>query len=45
MPLHKGMLKNGFKLREVVKAADAPSVYDRLRDDPGSLFGVVFDWQ
>jgi hypothetical protein len=32
-------------VRDIVKAADAPAIYDRLRDEPGSLFGVVFDWQ
>jgi threonine dehydrogenase-like Zn-dependent dehydrogenase len=72
MPLHKGLLKGGFKLpqcekhfhehdeswlvvagrikigpiiQDVVHYTQAPSVYDRLRDDPGSLMGTVFSWE
>jgi 2-desacetyl-2-hydroxyethyl bacteriochlorophyllide A dehydrogenase len=38
------MLKIGPVIQDVVKAEDSIRVYDRLWDDPGSLFGVVFDW-
>ena len=41
----EGALRFGPVVREIVKAADAPAIYGRLRDDPGSLFGLVFDWQ
>jgi threonine dehydrogenase-like Zn-dependent dehydrogenase len=41
----EGALRLGPIVRDIVKAADAPAVYERLRDEPGSLFGVVFDWQ
>jgi 2-desacetyl-2-hydroxyethyl bacteriochlorophyllide A dehydrogenase len=43
--VQEGALRIGPVIQDVVPAADAVGVYDRLRDDPGSLFGTVFDWQ
>ncbi len=40
----EGQLRIGPIIQDVVKASDAATIYDRLRDDPASLFGVVFDW-
>lgn len=40
-----GTIKIGPIIQDVVHYTQAPSVYDRLRDDPGSLMGTVFDWQ
>jgi threonine dehydrogenase-like Zn-dependent dehydrogenase len=31
-------------VKEVVPYGQAVGVYDRLRDTPGSMLGVVFDW-
>jgi len=31
-------------ISDVVRYTEAVGVYDRLRDAPGSLLGVVFDW-
>ena len=31
-------------IKDVVKIDKAIAVYERLRDDPASLFGTVFDW-
>jgi len=28
-----------------VPYSDMKGIYDRLRDDPTGLFGVVFDWR
>lgn len=40
----EGMLKIGPVIQDVVKVEKAIAIYDTLRDNPGSLFGVVFDW-
>jgi 2-desacetyl-2-hydroxyethyl bacteriochlorophyllide A dehydrogenase len=40
-----GKLLIGPVIKDIVKFTDAVKIYDRLRDDPGSLFGVVFDWR
>ncbi|MCX7011224.1 MAG: zinc-binding dehydrogenase [Candidatus Sumerlaeota bacterium] len=40
----EGAIQVGPIIQEVVPFANMPSVYDRLRDDPASLFGVVFQW-
>ena len=40
----EGVLKAGPVIQEVVRIDAAVAVYDRLRDDPGSLLGTVFDW-
>ena len=40
----EGKLQIGPVIQDIVKIDQAVSIYDRLRDDPGSLFGVVFDW-
>lgn len=31
-------------IKDIVPIADAPRIYDCLRDTPDSLFGVVFNW-
>lgn len=31
-------------IREVLPISEAPSFYDRLRDDPGSTLGTIFQW-
>lgn len=31
-------------IQDVIPAADAASIYERLRDNPGSLLGAVFKW-
>ena len=40
----EGVLKIGPVIQAVVKAEKAVAIYDTLRDNPASLFGVVFDW-
>ena len=40
-----GTIRIGPVLQDVVPYTQAVSVYDRLRDTPGSLMGTVFDWQ
>ncbi len=39
-----GSLQIGPLLREVVAIADAPALYQRLLEQPGTLLGTVFDW-
>lgn len=41
----EGALKMEPLIAETVKASDAIGIYARLRDDPASLLGVVFDWE
>jgi 2-desacetyl-2-hydroxyethyl bacteriochlorophyllide A dehydrogenase len=41
----EGALAIGPIIQDVVPIERAPDIYDRLRDDPGSLFGTVLDWQ
>jgi 2-desacetyl-2-hydroxyethyl bacteriochlorophyllide A dehydrogenase len=41
----EGQLKAGPIIGDVVRIEDAVRVYERLRDNPASLFGVVFDWR
>lgn len=41
----QGALRIKPLLREKVKIDDAVAIYDRLREDPASLMGAVFDWQ
>ncbi|MCY3017959.1 MAG: zinc-binding alcohol dehydrogenase [Planctomycetota bacterium] len=41
----EGTLKIGPVIQDVVRIEQAVAVYDRLRDQPDSLFGTVFDWQ
>ncbi len=43
--LAAGHLCVGPLLGEVVPASKAPGVYARLRDEPSSVPGVVFDWR
>jgi|GEM_PF-226638 len=40
----EGLVKVGPLLQDVVPIAQAVALYDRLRDDPNSLLGTVFDW-
>jgi 2-desacetyl-2-hydroxyethyl bacteriochlorophyllide A dehydrogenase len=40
----EGLLRIGPVIQDVVKADKAIAIYDTLRDNPGNLFGVVFDW-
>jgi len=40
-----GRVQVGPLIKEQVKVQDAAPIYDRLRDDPSSLLGTVFDWQ
>jgi 2-desacetyl-2-hydroxyethyl bacteriochlorophyllide A dehydrogenase len=39
-----GLLKISPVIQDVVKIDQALAIYETLRDNPGSLFGVVFDW-
>lgn len=41
----EGILKISPVIQDVVGIGGATSIYDRLRDDPSSLLGTVFDWQ
>ena len=34
----------GPVIQDVVKIDQTIFIYDTLRDNPGDLFGVVFDW-
>lgn len=38
-------LQIGPVVRDRIPFTEMQGIYDRLRDDPASLFGVVFDWQ
>ena len=40
----KGVIQVAPIIKDVVPVAEAKGVYDRLRDDPQSLFGTVFEW-
>ncbi len=40
-----GAIKVGPIIQDVVPYTHAPAIYDRLRDNPGTLLGTVFDWQ
>lgn len=39
-----GSIDIGYLIREVVPVEDADDVYVRLRDNPASMLGTVFDW-
>jgi 2-desacetyl-2-hydroxyethyl bacteriochlorophyllide A dehydrogenase len=39
-----GTIRVGPILQDVVPYTQAPALYDRLRDNPTSLLGTVFDW-
>ena len=39
-----GTIKVGPLIQDVLPLSAAPAFYDRLRDDPASTFGTVFDW-
>jgi 2-desacetyl-2-hydroxyethyl bacteriochlorophyllide A dehydrogenase len=41
----EGLLKIDPVIKDVVKIDEAIGIYDTLRDNPSSLFGVVFDWR
>lgn len=41
----EGRIQIAPLLRDVVHFRDMPALYDRLRDAPDSLLGVVFDWR
>ena len=41
----RGLVKIGPVLQDVVPAAEAKRIHDTLRDEPGKLFGTVFDWK
>jgi len=41
----EGALRVKPLIKEKVKIDDAVAIYDRLRDNPASLMGTVFDWQ
>jgi 2-desacetyl-2-hydroxyethyl bacteriochlorophyllide A dehydrogenase len=40
-----GVIQVGPVIQDVVPIAKAPAIYDRLRDNPVSLMGTVFDWR
>jgi threonine dehydrogenase-like Zn-dependent dehydrogenase len=40
-----GVVRVDPLIQDVLPIAEAPGVYDRLRDDPKSLGGTVFAWQ
>jgi 2-desacetyl-2-hydroxyethyl bacteriochlorophyllide A dehydrogenase len=40
----EGVLQVDPLIKDVIPLADAASVYERLRDDPGSLLGTILDW-
>jgi len=40
----EGQLRVGPIIQDIVKASQADTIYARLRDDPASLFGTVFNW-
>jgi 2-desacetyl-2-hydroxyethyl bacteriochlorophyllide A dehydrogenase len=39
-----GTIKVGPIIQDLVPIRDAVGIYDRLRDQPNTLFGTVFDW-
>ncbi len=41
----KGTIRTEPLIKEVVPFIDITAIYNRLRDNPASLLGVVFDWQ
>jgi 2-desacetyl-2-hydroxyethyl bacteriochlorophyllide A dehydrogenase len=41
----EGGLRIGPLIKDVLKLAEAPSLYRRLVDEPDTLLGSVFDWQ
>lgn len=41
----RGAIRVAPLIRDIVKIADAERIYGLLRDDPGRLFGTVFDWR
>ena len=41
----EGKLHTGPIIQDQVPYTAMQGIYDQLRDDPASLFGVVFDWQ
>jgi 2-desacetyl-2-hydroxyethyl bacteriochlorophyllide A dehydrogenase len=40
----EGVIKIGPIIQDVLPIAEAPALYERLRDNPSSLIGTVFDW-
>jgi 2-desacetyl-2-hydroxyethyl bacteriochlorophyllide A dehydrogenase len=40
-----GAIRFGPLLQDVVPVVDAKGIFDRLRDQPGTLLGTVFDWR
>ena len=40
-----GAVRVGPILQDLVKPEEAGGIYDRLRDEPASLLGTVFDWR
>ena len=40
----EGVIRVGELIQDVVPIEEAPGIYERLRDDPSSLLGTVFDW-
>lgn len=41
----EGAIRIGPVIQDVVPYTQAAGIYERLRDNPGSLMGTVFDWQ
>lgn len=41
----EGLIQVEPIIKDVVPVAKAKAIYDRLRDDPQSLFGTVFQWE
>ncbi len=41
----QGTINVGPIIRDVVPVADAPAIYEQMRDNPHSLLGTVFDWR
>lgn len=42
--LRRGRIKIEPLISHIVSVEEAPAIYELLRDDPGQLLGVVFDW-
>ena len=40
----EGIIQVAPLIKDVVKLTDAGAIYERLRDDPGSLLGTILDW-
>ena len=40
----EGTVKVEPLIRDIVPIEDAVSIYERLRDDPGSMLGTILDW-